>query len=351
MNESIQKAKALFAPVPHVQLGFFPTPFYKLDNMSKALGVNLYIKRDDFTGMNLFGGNKIRKLEFLLGDAVAKGCKAVVTYGATQSNHAMETVSACRRCGLEPILYLTAVVKPDKEDVRANLLLDQVMGAEIHLVDIEPGESEDDAEARSFIMGAKHAAELTASGTPCYDVPMGGASHVGSIGFANGFVELAEQMDAMGLTADYVYHATGTGGTMAGLHAGRKLVGSQAEIRSITVSPKNDAYLTKVQNLANQVLADLGSDLRVSRDTDLHMDNSYYLPGYEQPNEKASEAIKMLARLEGLFVDPVYTGKALAGLIDHIRTGKVEPGSNVVFWHTGGATALFAEKSMLGDIF
>ena len=174
---------------------------------------------------------------------------------------------------------------------------------------------------------------------------------VGSIGFANGFVELAEQMDAMGLTADYVYHATGTGGTMAGLHAGRKLVGSQAEIRSITVSPKNDAYLTKVQNLANQVLADLGSDLRVSRDTDLHMDNSYYLPGYEQPNEKASEAIKMLARLEGLFVDPVYTGKALAGLIDHIRTGKVEPGSNVVFWHTGGATALFAEKSMLGDIF
>lgn len=248
-------------------------------------------------------------------------------------------------------MYLTAVVKPDKEDVRANLLLDQVMGAEIHIVDIEPGETEDDAEARSFIMGAKHAAELTASGTPCYDVPMGGASHVGSIGFANGFVELAEQMDAMGLTADYVYHATGTGGTMAGLHAGRKLVGSQAEIRSITVSPKNDAYLTKVQNLANQVLADLGSDLRVSRDTDLHMDNSYYLPGYEQPNEKASEAIKMLARLEGLFVDPVYTGKALAGLIDHIRTGKVEPGSNVVFWHTGGATALFAEKSMLGDIF
>ena len=235
MNESIQKAKALFAPVPHVQLGFFPTPFYKLENMSKALGVNLYIKRDDFTGMNLFGGNKIRKLEFLLGDAIAKGCKAVVTYGATQSNHAMETVSACRRCGLEPILYLTAVVKPDKEDVRANLLLDQVMGAEIHIVDIEPGETEDDAEARSFIMGAKHAAELTASGTPCYDVPMGGASHVGSIGFANGFVELAEQMDAMGLTADYVYHATGTGGTMAGLHAGRKLVRSPSARRTMRI--------------------------------------------------------------------------------------------------------------------
>ena len=141
------------------------------------------------------------------------------------------------------------------------------------------------------------------------------------------------------------------GGTMAGLHAGRKLVGSSAVIRSITVSPKNDAYLTKVQNLANQVLADLGSGLHVDRDVDLHMDTGYFAPGYEQPNEKASEAIKMLARLEGLFVDPVYTGKALAGLIDHIRTGKVEQGSNVVFWHTGGATALFAEQQMLGDIF
>ena len=350
MNENIQNAKALFAPVPRVRLGFFPTPFYKLERMSEELGVNLYIKRDDFTGMNLFGGNKIRKLEFLLGDAMAKGCKAVVTYGATQSNHAMETVSACRRCGLDPILYLTAVVQPDEKDVRANLLLDKVMGAEIHIVDIEPGETEDDAEARSFVMGAEHAARLTASGTPCYDVPMGGASHVGSIGFANGFVELAEQLDELGLNADYVYHATGTGGTMAGLHAGRKLVGSNAVIRSITVSPKNDAYLTKVQNLANQVLADLGSGLHVDRDVDLHMDMNYYAPGYEQPNEKASEAIKMLARLEGLFVDPVYTGKALAGLIDHIRTGKVEQGSNVVFWHTGGATALFSESGIVGDL-
>ena len=351
MNEQIQKAKALLAPIPRVQLGFFPTPFYKLENMSKALGVNLYIKRDDFTGMNLFGGNKIRKLEYLMADAMAKGCKAVITYGATQSNHAMQTVSACRRCGLEPILYLTAVVKPDEKDVRANLLLDKVMGAEIHIVDIEPGETEDDAEARSFVMGAQHAKALTAAGTPCYEVPMGGASYVGSIGFANGFVELAGQLEELGLTIDYVYHATGTGGTMAGLAAGRKLVGSQAEIRSITVSPKNDAYLTKVQNLSNQVLEALGSDARVDRQTDLHMDTNYFAPGYEQPNEKASEAIKMLARLEGLFVDPVYSGKALAGLIDHIRTGKVAPGSNVVFWHTGGGTALFAEQQMLGDIF
>ena len=346
-----EQLHALLDQKPRANLGFFPTPLVRLNRLSEQLGVNLYVKRDDFSGMSLFGGNKIRKLEYLLGDAKEKGCDTVFTYGATQSNHAMETVSACRRCGLDPILYLTAVVQPDEKDVRANLLLDKVMGAEIHIVDIEPGETEDDAEARSFVMGAEHAARLTASGTSCYDVPMGGASHVGSIGFANGFVELAEQLDELGLNVDYVYHATGTGGTMAGLHAGRKLVGSNAVIRSITVSPKNDAYLTKVQNLANQVLTDLGSGLHVDRDADLHMDMNYYAPGYEQPNEKASEAIKMLARLEGLFVDPVYTGKALAGLIDHIRTGKVEQGSNVVFWHTGGATALFAEQQMLGNIF
>ena len=351
MNQNIQNAKKHFENLPHVTLGFFPTPLYKLENLSKDLGVNFYIKRDDFTGMNLFGGNKIRKLEYLLGDAVSKGCKAVVTYGATQSNHAMETVSACRRCGLEPILYLTAVVKPDEKDVRANLLLDKVMGAEIHIVDIGPDETEDDAEARSFVMGAEHAARLTAEGTPCYDVPMGGASHVGSIGFAAGFVELAEQLDAMNINADYVYHATGTGGTMAGLAAGRKLVGSDTKIRSISVSPKNEFYLTKVQDLANQVLDDLRSERRVDKNKDLYLDQSYYAPGYEQPNEKASEAIKLLARREGLFVDPVYTGKALAGLIDHIRTGKVEQGSTVVFWHTGGATALFAEQQMLGEIF
>lgn len=351
MEHVTREARKLFEVLPREQLGFFPTPFYRLDNLSAELGVNLYIKRDDFTGMNLFGGNKIRKLEFLLGDARAKGCDHAVTYGATQSNHAMETVASCRKCGIKPILYLTAVVPPDDKDVRANLLLDKIMDAELHIVDIRPGETEEEAEARSFEMGAARAAELTAAGHPCYDIPMGGASVMGSVGFARGYLEFEDQLDAAGLHADYIFHATGTGGTMAGLAAGRKLCGSDTKIISVTVSRKDESYLHKVENLANNVLKLLNSPLKVDWQKDLCMDTGYYAPGYEQPNEAASEAIRLLARTEGLFIDPVYTGKAFAGLLDYVRSGKIPAGSNVVFWHTGGATALFAEQSILGELY
>ena len=138
---------------------------------------------------------------------------------------------------------------------------------------------------------------------------------------------------------------------MAGLHAGRKLTGSDAEIISVNVSFKDDGYPARCADLANCSLALIGAeDVRVDAHEDVHTDLSYYLPGYEIPNEAASEAIRLLAREEGLFVDPVYTGKAFAGMLDHIRSGRVEKGSTVVFWHTGGATALFAEKEILGDI-
>lgn len=351
MSQILEQAEKLLQALPKEQLGFFPTPFYRLDRLSEELGVNLYIKRDDFTGMNLFGGNKVRKLEYLLGEAKAKGCEYAITYGATQSNHAMETAAACRRCGIKPILYLTAVVEPDEADVRANLLLDKILDVELHIVDILPGETEDDAEARSFEMGAARAKELNESGHPCYDIPMGGASIVGSVGFANGYVEFEKQVKAMNLNVDYIFHATGTGGTMAGLAAGRKMTESNTKIISITVSPKDEKYLRKVEKLANDVLALVKSPAHVTMEEDLHMDTGYYAPGYEQPNEAASEAIRLLARTEGLFVDPVYTGKALAGLIDYVRSGKVPQGSNVVFWHTGGATALFAEHEILGKLY
>ena len=125
MSMTAKEAEKLFEKLPKAELGFFPTPFYRLDRLSKELGVNLYIKRDDFTGMSLFGGNKVRKLQYLMGDAMSRGCEYVFTFGATQSNHAMQTAAACRRCGLKPVLYLVAIVKPDEDDLRANLLLDR----------------------------------------------------------------------------------------------------------------------------------------------------------------------------------------------------------------------------------
>ena len=350
MPKNFRSADAMLGRLPRAETGFFPTPLHRLDRLSQELGVQLYIKRDDFTGVNLFGGNKIRKLAYLLGEAKARGCTHVITYGATQSNHAMETAACCRRIGIEPILYLTAVVPPDEADVRSNLLLDRVLGAEVHIVDMLPGESEAEADARAAELGAKRAGELNASGHPCMDIPMGGATALGSVGFAQGYLELRKQLAALNVEADSIFHATGTGGTMAGLHAGRALLGGAEEIVSVAVSRKDESYIGKVENLADGVLELLGAPERVNRN-DLHLDLGYYHPGYEQPNARASEAIRLLARSEGLFLDPVYTGKAFAGLIGAVREGRVRPGSTVVFWHTGGATALFAEREILGEIY
>lgn len=348
---SLKEARALFEDFPKTKLGFFPTPCYKLERMSSLLGIELYIKRDDFTGMSLFGGNKIRKLEYLIGDAVAKGSEYVFTFGATQSNHAMQTACACRRCGLKPVLYLVAVVRPDPNDLRSNLLLDRILGAEVHVIEIQKGETEAEAEERALVMARAHMERLEAEGHRCYEVPMGGASVVGSIGFAEGFLEMEEQMADLGAKPQYLFHATGTGGTMAGLQAGRKLAGSEIEICSVNVSEKSAEYPDRCAALANSCLSLLGvSGLHVSSSQDIHLDPHYYLPGYEIPNPAASEAICTLAREKGLFLDPVYTGKAFAGLFDYVRSGKVKKGSTVLFWHTGGATALFAEKEILGEI-
>jgi L-cysteate sulfo-lyase len=333
---------------PRKQIGFFPTPLHRLDRLSGQLGVNLFLKRDDMTGVSLFGGNKVRKLEYLMGDAIEQGCDTVFTFGATQSNHAMQTVTACRRFGLTPILYLVAIVEPSPEDIRANLLLDKVLGAEIHIVPMN-GKTEDEADELAVKLAEEQCAKLEAQGHKCYMVPMGGASHVGSSGFVAGFVEMARQMEQLGQHADYVFHGTGTGGTLAGLAAGKALTGSDTKIISINVSPKPLEHYAKIAKLATDTLAYLGSDKTVAAE-DLYFDQSYYAPGYEIPNQGATDAIKLLARTEGILLDPVYTGKGFAGMLDYIRTGKVPQGSTVVYWHTGGETALFAEKAIVGDI-
>lgn len=343
--------QALFSKFPKQPLGFYPTPLHKLETLSTETGVELYIKREDFSGVSLFGGNKIRKLEYILGAAKAAGAEYVFTYGATQSNHAMETASACRRCGLKPVLFLYALVPPTEEDLRGNLLLDRLFGAELHITERRAGESVDELKRRNAAAGEAYHQQLTQQGHLCWDVPVGGATELGSIGFAEGFCELTAQLSAMGLRADYLFHATGSGGTLAGLQAGRALLGSDTEIISINVNQKGAEYGENIVRLANGTLALLGAPEGVQvRKEDLHIDPNYYLPGYEQPNEASNAAIRELARKEGLVIDPVYTGKGFAGMLDYLRTGRVPQGSTVVFLHTGGAAALFAEKEILGDL-
>ena len=363
MSLTTTEIREALAARPRVDLGFFPTPLYRLDNLSEELGINLYIKRDDFTGSNLFGGNKTRKLEYLIGQAKAEGCEYVFTYGATQSNHAMQTIWAAAKNNIKPIVYLVAVVQPDPNDLKANMLLDHIFGAEIHIVEPYDGESLEDSEERAFQMGADHIARLEAEGHKCLDIPMGGANACGSLGYVQAMVELAEQMQEYSRSDfeakafanapkhfDHLYHACGSGGTMAGIVAGKKLLGMDTEIHSMMTFPVDEAYAKASAALANGALELIGCDgeCTITKD-DLNIDQNHIGPGYEQPSEEGTEAIKLLAAREGILVDPVYSGKAFAGLLDDVRCGRVPEGSDVLFMHTGGTTVFFAEKDIIGQ--
>ncbi len=326
--------------LPHASLGFYPTPLHRLDRLSRELGISLYLKREDLSGVSVFGGNKIRKLQYLLGECLRQGCDSVVTFGATQSNHAMQTAAACRRCGLNPILFLTRIVEPDAQSLRANLLLDHLYDAQVHLV---PLDIDREAFAKSCI------AQWEQEGRRCYVIPAGGSNEVGATGFAECYAELATQLEAEDIPAEYLVHCTGSGGTLAGLAAGKKLLGGRLRILSVASGPKDEEYEEQVAQLSTRAIGQLGFDAQVFPE-ELSVDRGYYLPGYEQANGAATQAIRLLARTEGLLLDPVYTGKAFSALLDYVRTGKIPQKSTVVFLHTGGATALFSEPQIVGKL-
>ncbi len=350
-KQKLGDALERLARVPRERLGFFPTPFHRLKNLSEEFGVELYLKRDDLTGPATFGGNKVRKIEFLIADAKRSGAEYVITHGATQSNHAMLTAACCACTGLKPVLFLNAIVPPSENDLRANLLLDHILGAEVHIIPASPGEKSGDADRRREEAAKARIRELESKGHRCYEIPVGGASPIGTLGFVSGYIELMEQLSSSGLDdPDYVVHASGSGGTLAGLLAGRALTGSKATILSFASGPKGSEYADHVAALANRALALLGCEPLVTS-RDVKVDTDFVGEGYEIPTEASTSAIKLFARREGIFFDPVYTAKALAGLVEYIRSGRIPGGSRVVFWHTGGATALFAEKAMVGRVY
>lgn len=347
--DRIIEARTLLETVPKVKLGFFPTPLHRLDRLSEKLGVEIYLKRDDLTGISQFGGNKMRKLEYLMADAVKENADTVYTYGASQSNHAMQTATACNRMGLFPLLFLTDIIGSDLSHPEGNILLDRILGAEIHLEPLQ-GESLEETSRKVHLKAKERIRLLEKEGRKCYEIPMGGANAIGSLGFLEAIVEVAEELQLRGMEADYLYHATGTGGTLAGLLAGKKLLDSKMRIMSIGVGIGGDGYKEKVMEMANGTLELLKREERVC-DEDIEIFEEYYGAGYEVPSAIGSNAIRLLARTEGVFLDPVYTAKAFSGMLDHIENGIIEKGTRVIFWHTGGATALFAERKILGDIY
>ncbi len=344
------RAEKLILNIPRVPIGFFPTPLQKLDNLSKKYNSSLYMKRDDLSGPE-FGGNKIRKLEFLLAEAVKKNTEYVFTYGAHQSNHCRETVAACRKLGLKPVLYLLYLGGGNKPgQYLGNLFLDKIMDAEIKFVSPTPGISAYEAVEHSYKISAEHILQLEKGGHRCYDIPVGGFNPIGCLGFTLGFIELVKQLQDKKIKLDYIVFATGSGGTLAGLLAGKAMLNSDIKMIPISVDVEPKDKPKKIADMANEVLKILGIDTSIN-ENEVIIDTGYIGEGYEKPSEASTSAIRELAIEEGIVLDPVYTGKAFAGLLDYLRKRLIPQDSNVLFWHTGGTPAIFAEREIVGHVY
>ncbi|MEX0665033.1 MAG: D-cysteine desulfhydrase family protein [Acidimicrobiia bacterium] len=312
-----------------VLLAHLPTPLEPMDRLSDALGgPRLLVKRDDCTGLAL-GGNKARKLQHLCAEALAAGCDMLVTGGGAQSNHVRMTAAAANRLALECHVALSTDPPTDPErGPGGNLLLDNVLGAHLHFVgpcDYYALESAIEALA----------AELTRAGHRPFAMPVGGASVTGVAAYADATVELRVQLD--GTAVSWAVVADGSGGTHAGLLAG---FGHDVQVLGVDVGTRPDLDEV-VPRLAAKAASRTGRGVPPENAV---IDHDRFGAGYGEPTDGALEAIRLAARLEGLVLDPVYTGKAMAGLIAAVREGRVTSQDTVVFWHTGGAPALFATR-------
>ena len=313
--------------LPRVSLGVFPTPFYKLENISAKYGKNIWIKRDDMCGMAL-GGNKVRKLEFLLADAKAQGCDTVFTTGGAQSNHAMLTAACAARLGMKCILILK---KRGVTEHKGNLVLDDIYGADVRFMNTD---SYDDIYAEMHRVGE----ELAKEGHKSYYIPVGGSNPLGAVGYVNGVREFTVQALAAGIRVGHIVSATGSGGTTAGLLLGAKLFQPGVKVTGIGVD--NDPFEEIVPDLAAKAADILECSFEREQD-DFEM--VYHVgQGYAIPNAEDTPYIEELARMEGILLDPVYTGKAWAGMLKLLKDGYFGDEDNIVFVHTGGAAALFA---------
>lgn len=340
---TLAAARALFRSIPSVALAVLPTPLHEVTRLREALGgaarcPRIFIKRDDLTGLAL-GGNKARKLEFLMADALGQGALAVITTGATQSNHARMTAAAACIVGLECHLVLTS--KTNQPVLQGNLLLDHLYGATVSYV-AAPDDSRlalgsDEERVREV------EAELQRAGKRPYTIPVGGSSAVGALGYALGTIELMEQLSAAALEPSRLYYASGSRGTQAGLTLGAKLCDARYRVYGVAVSGGEPEKAPRAYNAANAAAERLDTPARVESD-DLFTDQDFIGEGYGIPTAECLEAISLLARTEGILLDPCYTGKAMAGLIAHVRSGQIGPAETIVFLHTGGVPALFTTE-------
>ncbi len=336
------RVRDALARQPRLSLATLPTPLYDAVRLRDALGGSgrcprILIKRDDLTALGL-GGNKARKLEYLVADARAQGATTLITTGAVQSNHARMTAAAACVAGMRCVLVLTS--SQEVPAVAGNLLLDKLYGAEIRLVpSLDPmfAVGNDEPVVAEVVAG-----EQAAGRTP-YVIPVGGSSGIGVFGYVSGSVELVDQLRGAGVTPSRLYYASGSRGTQAGLTLGAKVCKAPYRVCGVAVSGGEPEKIERAKRIANEAATRLELPERLEL-ADLFTDQTQIGEGYGIPTEAALEAISVLARTEAILLDPCYTAKAMAGLIDDIRSGTIAPTETVIFLHTGGMPALFTQE-------
>src|SRR6058998_1469228 len=324
LKQTVQKSEM---NIPRLNFAHLPTPTEALPRLSEVLGgPRLLIKRDDQTGL-AFGGNKTRKLEFLLAEARDQGAKTLISGGALQSNHCRQTAAAAARFGFKCILVLSGA---EAQHASGNLLLDQLFGAEI--VYVADRKDRDRILQETFDRATKE-------GRKPYLVPYGGSNSTGALGYAFAMKELIDQ----NISADWIIFASSSGGTQAGLLTGQRIFRFNGEILGISVDESEEWLKNEVSKLASATSEKLGDRITFTP-ADVLVNADYCNPGYGVVTEREREAIRLFAQHEGLLLDPVYTGRAAAGMIDLIRKGFFKNNETVLFLHTGGQPALFADQ-------
>ena len=329
----------LLSGFPRVSLAHLPTRLEFLPRLTERLGgPEIWVKRDDCTGLAT-GGNKTRKLEFSMGEALERGADTIITVGAVQSNHVRQTAAAAAKLGMRcEVLLEHRVEKPGNLYLNSgNVLLDRILGA--NLRDYPKGTDFD------AVMG-DIAGEVRAGGGTPYIIPGGASNAVGALGYVGCAEELLHQCEEQDVAFDHVVLASGSAGTHAGMAVGLRACGSQVPILGVGVNVPRAEQEAKVFQLACETAEYIDRKGCVSRE-DIVADCNYVGPGYGEPTDSMNEAVLMLARTEGLLFDPVYSGKALAGMIDYIREGRFTADEKIVFLHTGGVAGLFAYADIL----
>jgi D-cysteine desulfhydrase family pyridoxal phosphate-dependent enzyme len=326
-------------PFPRVTLASLPTPLEPLPRLSAFLGgPRVLVKRDDQTGLAM-GGNKARKLEYLAGHALAQGCDTLVTIGGLQSNHARQTAAAAARLGMACELVLPRVVPRSSEEYEqsGNVLLDRLLGARLRVLP---------AEQNTSSVLERVAEELRAGGRKPYVIPTGGSTAHGALGYVQALFELLDQIREGEVRVDAIVVPIGSAGTVAGILAGLAVAEKKIPVVAAAVMGAAQDREAVARQLTRQVLGLLGRQVETACDGFSVTDRTVG-PGYGITTDEVIDAVKRTAQLEGLLLDPVYTGKAMAALFDLVRRGQFKTGDQVVFWHTGGAPALFAYRDVL----